>query len=63
MRSARAVRSSPPARDASRYVRLRALLVAAALLAGFGVVLLRAAKVQLFDRARLSRLAREQTRR
>ncbi|MFL5443296.1 MAG: penicillin-binding transpeptidase domain-containing protein [Myxococcales bacterium] len=63
MRSARAVRSSPPARDASRYVRLRALVVAAALLAGFGVVLLRAAKVQLFDRARLSRLAREQTRR
>src|SRR3954447_26913490 len=63
MRSARALRSSPPARDASRYVRLRALLVAAALLAGFGVVLLRAAKVQLFDRARLSRLAHEQTRR
>ena len=42
---------------------MRAALVAAALLAAFGVVLARAAKVQLLDRARLSRLARDQTRR
>jgi len=52
-----------PARPSARFLRFRALLVAAALFLGFGVVLLRAAKVQLFDRARLSRLAREQTRR
>ena len=52
-----------PGRPSARFLRLRALLVAAAIFAGFGVVLLRAAKVQLFDRARLSRLAREQTRR
>jgi cell division protein FtsI (penicillin-binding protein 3) len=51
------------ARASARFLRLRALLVATALFLGFGVVLLRAAKVQLFDRARLSRLAREQTRR
>jgi len=44
-------------------MRMRAALVAAALLAAFGVVLARAAKVQLLDRARLSRLARDQTRR
>jgi cell division protein FtsI (penicillin-binding protein 3) len=50
-------------RPSARFLRLRALLVAAAIFAGFGVVLLRAAEVQLFDRARLSRLAREQTRR
>src|SRR5437763_14455082 len=47
----------------TRFLRLRALVVGGVLFAGFGVVLLRAAKVQLFDRARLSRLAREQTRR
>jgi len=46
-----------------RFLRLRALLVAFAIFFGFGVVLFRAAKVQLFDRARLTRLAREQTRR
>src|SRR2546425_8920061 len=44
-------------------MRLRALLVASALLGCFGVVLARAAKVQLLDRGRLSRLARDQTRR
>src|SRR4051812_8301542 len=47
----------------TRFLRLRALLVGAVLFAGFGIVLARAAKAQLFDRARLSRLAREQTRR
>ena len=46
-----------------RWMRLRALLVSSALLGCFGAVLARAAKVQLFDRARLSRLARDQTRR
>jgi len=52
------------AREGSgRWVRVRAGLVGVALLSGFGVVLARAAKVQLFDRARLARLARDQTRR
>jgi len=49
--------------DAGRWMRVRAALAGAALLLGFGVVLARAAKVQLLDRARLSRLARDQTRR
>jgi len=49
--------------NAGRWVRLRAALVCAVLLSGFGAVLARAAKVQLLDRARLSRLARDQTRR
>ena len=44
-------------------MRVRALLLAALMLALFGVVLLRAAKVQLLDRSRLSRLQRDQTRR
>src|SRR5256885_6559419 len=44
-------------------MRLRAFLLGAALLAMFGVVLLRAAKVQLLDRSRLARLQRDQTRR
>ena len=44
-------------------MRLRALLLGALLLALFGTVLARAAKVQLFDRSRLSRLQRDQTRR
>src|SRR2546428_694587 len=44
-------------------MRLRAFLLGAALLALFGVVLLRAAKVQLLDRSRLARLQRGQTRR
>src|SRR3954468_21372773 len=47
----------------SRWMRARALLLAGALLLGFGAVLVRAAKVQLFDRSRLSRLQRDQTRR
>ena len=33
-----------------RWVRVRSALVGVALLSGFGVVLARAAKVQLFDR-------------
>ena len=49
--------------NAGRWVRLRATLVASALLLCFAAVLARAAKVQLLDRARLSRLARDQTRR
>jgi cell division protein FtsI (penicillin-binding protein 3) len=48
---------------AGRWMRLRARLVGAWLLCGLGVVLARAAQVQLLDRARLSRLARDQTRR
>ena len=44
-------------------MRVRALLLAAVLLALLGVVLGRAAKVQLFDRSRLARLQRDQTRR
>jgi len=44
-------------------MRLRALLLAGLLLSLFGVVLLRAAKVQLLDRSRLTRLQRDQTRR
>jgi cell division protein FtsI (penicillin-binding protein 3) len=49
--------------DTGRWMRLRAALAGAALLSGFGVVLARAAEVQLFDRGRLARLARDQTRR
>jgi cell division protein FtsI (penicillin-binding protein 3) len=44
-------------------MRIRVLLLCGMLLALFGVVLLRAAKVQLLDRSRLSRLQRDQTRR
>ena len=49
--------------DAGRWMRLRALLVGALLLVLFATVLGRAAKVQLFDRSRLSRLQRDQTKR
>jgi len=44
-------------------MRVRAMLLGLAVLGAFGVVLLRAAKVQLLDRSRLSRLQRDQTRR
>jgi cell division protein FtsI (penicillin-binding protein 3) len=44
-------------------MRFRALLLCGVLLALFGVVLARAAKVQLLDRSRLARLQRDQTRR
>src|SRR3954453_11784519 len=44
-------------------MRVRVLLLSGMVLALFGVVLLRAAKVQLLDRSRLSRLQRDQTRR
>ena len=44
-------------------MRVRAILLGLAVLGAFGVVLLRAAKVQLLDRSRLSRLQRDQTRR
>jgi len=48
---------------ASRWMRLRVALVTVGLFGAFALVLARAAKVQLLDRARLSRLARDQTRR
>jgi cell division protein FtsI (penicillin-binding protein 3) len=54
--------SKPPAKE-GRYVRLRAALLGAALLTLFAVVLGRAAFVQVFDRSRLSRLQRDQTKR
>src|SRR5882724_1911789 len=44
-------------------MRMRALLLGLVLFSCFGVVLLRAAKVQLLDRSRLARLQRDQTRR
>jgi cell division protein FtsI (penicillin-binding protein 3) len=44
-------------------MRVRAILLGAVLVALFGIVLGRAAKVQLFDRSRLARLQRDQTRR
>ncbi len=44
-------------------MRARALLLGGGLLICFGAVLARAAKVQLLDRSRLSRLQRDQTRR
>jgi cell division protein FtsI (penicillin-binding protein 3) len=44
-------------------MRLRAILCGALLIALFGVVLLRAAFVQVLDRSRLSRIQRDQTRR
>src|SRR2546428_12468637 len=54
-----------PSADGSggRWMRVRVLLLAFLLLALFGVVLGRAAKVQLLDRSRLARLQRDQTRR
>src|SRR5205823_7349653 len=56
-----------PGRSASghagRWMRLRVAFVGLGLVAAFALVLARAAKVQLLDRARLSRLARDQTRR
>jgi cell division protein FtsI (penicillin-binding protein 3) len=55
-------RSIPAAKD-GRWMRVRAILLGAVLVALFGIVLGRAAKVQLFDRSRLSRLQRDQTRR
>ena len=55
-------RLSATQRD-GKWMRLRAVLLAAAMLALFGIVLVRAAKVQLLDRSRLSRLQRDQTRR
>ena len=53
---------TPPQRD-GRWMRIRALLLGLGVLASFGAVLLRAAKVQLLDRSRLARLQRDQTRR
>lgn len=47
----------------ARWMRVRALLLGVLLLLSFGVVLGRAAKVQLLDRSRLARLQRDQTRR
>src|SRR4051812_42318827 len=55
-------RAPAPQRD-GKWMRVRALLLGCAVLSCFAVVLLRAAKVQLLDRSRLSRLQRDQTRR
>ena len=52
-----------PATSNTRWMRVRALLLGALLVLLFAAVLGRAAKVQLFDRSRLSRLQRDQTRR
>jgi len=49
--------------DANRWTRLRAAVLGALILSAFAGVMARAAQVQLFDRARLSRKARAQTRR
>ena len=57
------MRKRNAAPDASRWMRLRATLLGCVLLALFATVLGRAAKVQLFDRSRLSRLQRDQTKR
>ena len=54
-------RNSQP--RAGRFLRLRVLVLGAVICGAFAVVIARAAKVQLFDRSRLSRLARDQTRR
>src|SRR5438132_263730 len=54
---------SNPATSNTRWMRVRALLLGALLVLLFAAVLGRAAKVQLFDRSRLSRLQRDQTRR
>ena len=50
-------------RPSAKWTRVRALFLAGLLLLAFAVVLGRAAKVQLFDVSRLSRLQRDQTRR
>src|SRR5207248_7496633 len=55
-------RLSATQRD-GKWMRFRAVLLAGAVLALFGIVLARAAKVQLLDRSRLTRLQRDQTRR
>src|SRR5438477_4146344 len=52
-----------PAIVNTRWMRVRALLLGALLVLLFAAVLGRAAKVQLFDRSRLARLQRDQTRR
>src|SRR5215468_945027 len=57
------MRGSNPAIARNRWMRVRALALAGSLLLLLGAVLARAAKVQLLDRSRLSRLQRDQTRR
>src|SRR5215468_1661926 len=57
------MRGSNPAIARNRWMRVRALALAGSLLLLLGAVLARAAKVQLFDRSRLARLQRDQTRR
>src|SRR5438552_18862663 len=54
---------SNPATANTRWMRVRARLRGARLVCLFSSVLGRAAKVQLFDRSRLARLQRDQTRR
>src|SRR4051812_4322252 len=57
------MRGSNPAIANTRWMRVRALVLASLLLILFAAVVGRAAKVQLFDRSRLARLQRDQTRR
>src|SRR4051812_1981019 len=54
---------APASQKDGKWMRVRALLLGGLLLFCFGAVLARAAKVQLLDRSRLSRLQRDQTRR
>ncbi len=56
-------RTREQAGGAGGGTRLRALLLGGMVLLAFSAVIARAAKVQLFDVSRLSRLARDQTRR
>ena len=51
------------AKDSTRWMRARAVCTGGLLLLALFAVLARAAKVQLFDRSRLARLQRDQTRR
>jgi cell division protein FtsI (penicillin-binding protein 3) len=57
------MREQQTARAGGTGTRLRALLLGLVVLLAFGAVIARAAKVQLFDVSRLSRLARDQTKR
>jgi cell division protein FtsI (penicillin-binding protein 3) len=57
------MREQQTAKAGGTGTRLRALLLGLVVLLAFGAVIARAAKVQLFDVSRLSRLARDQTKR
>jgi len=57
------MREQQTAKAGGTGTRLRVLLLGLVVLLAFGAVIARAAKVQLFDVSRLSRLARDQTKR